>query len=308
MYMQGVRQSRNMMIQMGVALLLLAALGGYSFDLLHSIYFSNQQTVSGYVLNGMIVALFLLAMARIVVLLIAYDGEERALAEFESNLDQQHPNPLSGLSPRTMIAVRFQIMESMHRQHASIHHQALASTLVAHESTRMGLVRFIHNILILCGVLGTIISLSIALLGASTLLQDAVSSSGMGMVIHGMSTALSTTMTAVVCYLVITYFLSALQGVQTRILAGVEQLTTTRLMPRYQTAESVVNTHALELVKEAHALLDTLNDKVSSLDISSLQSGMATALEVSRQQHEATLEALRSVTSILQDGFRLPRD
>ena len=308
MYMQGLRQSRNILIQLTIATLLVLILGTYFSDLLHMIYFSNQQTTAGYAINGLIVALFLLALIRIVVLLISYDREEQALSHFQTNLNQNRQDLLEFVSPSSMIAIRVEMLESMRQQRTEIHHQALAATLVAHESTRTALIRFIHNIMILCGVLGTIISLSIALLGASTLLEQAVSSTGMGMVIHGMSTALSTTMSAVICYLFITYFFSALQNLQTRILGRIEQLTTTRLMPLYQVTEEAITGHALDLVREAHLLVQSLNEKVNAFDLQSINESIEKTAAQGRLQHEEMLGQLRVLSALLKDGFRLPKD
>lgn len=308
MYMQGLRQSRNILIQLTIATLLVIILGTYFSDLLRMIYFSNQQTTAGYAINGLIVALFLLALVRIVVLLISYDREEQALSHFQTNLNQNRQDLLEFVSPSSMIAIRVEMLESMRMQRTEIHHQALAATLVAHESTRTALIRFIHNIMILCGVLGTIISLSIALLGASTLLEQAVSSTGMGMVIHGMSTALSTTMTAVICYLFITYFFSALQNLQTRILGRIEQLTTTRLMPLYQVTEEAMTGHALDLVREAHLLVQSLNEKVNAFDLQSINESIEQTAAQERLQHEEMLGQLRVLSTLLKDGFRLPKD
>jgi len=308
MHTQGLRQSRNILIQLTVAMVLTIALGAYFSDVLNMIYLSNQQTSAGFALNGLILALFMLALIRIIVLLIAYDREEQALSRFQMNLDQQRQDLLEFVAPASIIAVRMDIMENMQLQRAEIHHQALAATLLAHESTRTALIRFIHNILILCGVLGTIISLSIALLGASTLLEQAVSSTGMGMVIHGMSTALSTTMTAVICYLFVTYFFSALQNLQTRVLASVEQLTSTRLLPMYQVSEEAVTRHALDLVKEAHLLVQSLNEKVNAIDLQSISESIERSDTQSRLHHEEMLGQLRVLSSLLKDGFRLPKD
>jgi len=305
MYTQGLRQSRNILIQLAVASLLTIALGIYFSDVLTMIYFTNQQTSAGFVLNGLILALFLLAIIRIVALLISYDREEQALSHFQMNLNQQRQDLLEFISPASIIAIRLDMMENMRLQRAEIHHQTLAATLLAHESTRTALIRFIHNILILCGVLGTIISLSIALVGASTLLEQAVSSSGMGMVIHGMSTALSTTMTAVVCYLFITYFFSALQNLQTRVLARVEQLTSTRLLPMYQVTEEAVTRHALDLVREAHLLVQSLNEKINAIDLQLINETIDRTAAQSRLQHEEMLGQLRVLSSLLKDGFRL---
>jgi len=305
MYMQGLRQSRNILIQLVVALVLIIALGAYFSDVLTLIYSAKQPTTAGLALNGLIIVLFLFAIFRIVVLLIFYDREEQALARFRANLDQQRHDLLESVPPASIIAIRLEIMENMRLQHAPIHHQALAATLVAHESTRTALIRFIHNILILCGVLGTIISLSIALLGASSLLEKAVSSTGMGMVIHGMSTALSTTMTAVICYLFITYFYSALQNVQTRIMGSVELMTSTRLLPMYQVTEEAVTRHALDMVREAHLLVQSLNEKVNAIDLQSINESIDRTTAQSQLQHEEMLGQLRMLSSLLKAGFRL---
>jgi len=315
--MQQLRLSRSILIQLVVVTLAVLTLASFFSDTLILIYFSNQQTLMGYVLNGLIFVLFLLGMLRVLVLLAAYNREEKALIRFQHNMDFGSDILLDEVDPTSIIAVRTATMESMRLKHAPINHQAMASTLLASESTQTALIRFIHNILILCGVLGTIISLSIALFGASNMLEEAVSSNGMGMVIHGMSTALSTTMSAIICYLILAYFLMAIQNLQTRLLAQVEELTANHLLPLYQFTEEAVSQHAVDLVREAHQLMQAINEKISSLDLSALkeeiQQGRMQLQEIhetakiqSQMQHEETKSELHQLSSILKDGFRLP--
>ncbi len=318
--MQVLRQSRSVLIQMLAVTLLTAGLAVYFSDTLVMIYFSNQQTSIGYVLNGLIFVLFLSAMIRMLVLLFAYNREEQALEHFLTNLDQGQGALLQNIAPAAIIAVRVELLESMRMQGAPVQHQALAATLLARESTRTAFIRFIHNILILCGVLGTIISLSIALFGASSLLEQAVSSTGMGMVIHGMSTALSTTMTAIVCYLFLAYFLSAIQNLQTLLLGRIEEVTATRLLPLYQITEEAVTQHALDLVREAHLLVQSLHDKIDAIDPAAIRVELEQSRAQAQLQHEAilqqtrsqtqlhheeTLAQLRELSGLLKDGFRL---
>jgi len=300
--------SRNILIQLAVITLVTILLAVYFSDTLTMIYFSNQQTAAGYAINGLIVALFFTGMLRIVMLLFHYQREEAALTIFQQNLDQDKPDLLHGIELDSIISLRYDTMESMRLQHAPVHHQSLAATLLAHESTRTGVIRFIHNILILCGVLGTIISLSIALFGASSLLEEAVSSTGMGMVIHGMSTALSTTMSAIICYLLLAYFFTAIQGLQTHILALVEQITATRLMPRFNVTSESVNLHAVELVSQAHLLVQSLHDNFEALNPEGLKQSIEKAAEDFRLQHQELLVQLREISTALQDGFRLPKE
>ena len=298
--------SQRILIQLAVITLLVVGLGFYFSETLRMIYLSNQQTAAGYAINGLILLLFFTGMLRILMLLLHYKREEAALATFQRNLDQDTPDLLHGIALHTIIARRYETMDSMRLQHAPVHHQSLAATLMANESTRTGVIRFIHNILILCGVLGTIISLSIALFGASSLLEEAVSSSGMGMVIHGMSTALSTTMSAIICYLLLAYFFTAIQGLQTHLLALVEQITATRLMPRFNITAEVVSQHAVELVSQAHLLVQSLHDSFDALNPEALKQSIDTAAEQSRHQHEELLGQMREISKLLQDGFRLP--
>ena len=116
--------------------------------------------------------------------------EERALGVFMANIQTRHPELTDGVARESLIHERHDSLLLMNYQRAPIDHSALAATLVANESTRLGVPRYINNILILTGVFGTIISLSIALLGASNLLQDSADISSMSLIIHGMSTAL----------------------------------------------------------------------------------------------------------------------
>jgi len=291
---------------MMVAVVLAMAAGAYFSDTLTMIYFSNQQTSVGYGLNGLIFILFLMGMVRVLLLLFTYNREEQALERFQSNLDHGQGALLESIAPATIIAIRVGIMEGMRMRHAPVQHQALAATLLASESTRTGFIRFIHNILILCGVLGTIVSLSIALFGASSLLEQAVSSSGMGMVIHGMSTALSTTMSAIVCYLFLSYFLSAIQNLQTGLLGRIEEITATRLLPMYQITEEAMTQHALDLVREAHLLVQSLHDKMEAFDPASIRQEIEMNRVEAQARHEESQRQLRELSAILKDGFRLP--
>ena len=101
---------------------------------------------------------------------------------------------------------RYKTLLDLYSRRTAINHNALASTLMAQESSYISFPKFVNNILILTGVFGTIVSLSIALLGASDMLGNINDGDGLGVVIHGMSTALSTTMTAILAYLFFGYF------------------------------------------------------------------------------------------------------
>lgn len=186
-----------LIVSLGVLLLSLLT---WQWELVYDIYFREQLTRLGWLINGAIVVLFLTGMAHIVLIVWHYRQEEADVARFLRNLQQCPNRPLQDIDHARLIAQRYDRLQALYDAQQPIDQGALAATLVASESIRQGVPKFVNNTLILTGVFGTIVSLSMALVGASETLENAVSATGMGMVIHGMSTALSTTITAIICY------------------------------------------------------------------------------------------------------------
>ena len=187
------------------------------------LYFTRQLTKAGFIINGAIIAVFLLGLVKIILSLVRYMREEAALERMASHLESGHDKPLKGVNSRSIIARRYRTLQGLSEKYARINHSALAATLLASEGTRTSFAKYVSNILILTGVFGTIVSLSIALAGASNLLDSIQGSDNMGLVIHGMSTALSTTITAILCYLFYGYFYVKLGDAQQNVLGKVEE-------------------------------------------------------------------------------------
>jgi len=225
--------SRSILLQLILLSIVLVLIILINLQFVSDIYFKNQTTRVGYIVNGSILVLFALGLFRIISLLMRYSLEESALARFLRNVEDEEARPTDRISKNSLIARRYRSIVEISKQNVAVNHSALASTLIATESTRLSLPKFISNILILTGVFGTIVSLSIALLGASNIIDSADGLGNMGMVIHGMSTALSTTTTAIVCYLFFGYFYLKITDVQTQLLSGIEQATALYIMPRF---------------------------------------------------------------------------
>lgn len=225
--------SRSILLQLVLLSILLTLIIVINLQFVADIYFKNQATRVGYVVNGSILVLFAVGLFRIISLLMRYSLEESALARFLRNVEDEEARATDKISKNSLIARRYRSIVEISKHNVAVNHSALASTLIATESTRLSLPKFISNILILTGVFGTIVSLSIALLGASNIIDSADGLGNMGLVIHGMSTALSTTTTAIVCYLFFGYFYLKTTDVQTQLLSGIEQATTLYIMPRF---------------------------------------------------------------------------
>jgi len=246
-------------------------------------------------------------LLRTVGILFSYMGEETALTRFVRNLEKrQDGDPIKGVNTGSIIARRYVTMRRLHEAHTPINQNALAATLVASESTRNGLPRFINNILILSGVFGTIVSLSIALIGASDVLENAISATGMGMVIHGMSTALSTTITAIICYVFFGYFFQRLTDAQTNVISGVEQVTTNYLMPRFQVQTDNVLYEFTGLIRSLQGLVDQMQKSQQGFEAT--QDQLTETLEMYRGKVEGMEEKLDTVVRHLRTGFRLRDD
>ncbi len=297
--------SSRIIIQFGVVVAAAVVLIGWNHDLIYPFYFENQLTDTGIIINGAILALLAIGLGNILYHLFRYRREEAAIALFVSNVEALKTDLLEGLPADSVIAKRHTTMRSIEAARGEINHGALAAMLNADEATRFGLIRFINNILILTGVFGTIVALSISLLGASDLLDSADASlGGMGLVIHGMSTALSTTITAIVAYLVFGYFYTRLNDVQTHLLGGIEHLTSVYLLPQHVKTES-------DIVHQINDLLESVVQAADNLRLTQeVYHDSALALQQNITANRDRLDELGAeidgIKRILREGFRLP--
>jgi hypothetical protein len=296
--------SRRMLIRLIVlgAIVVIALLANYQF--INELYLKNQLTPVGLIVNGGILLVFLLGLVKIVTTLSYYMQEELALARFVRQFSSDPEKLMKGVSPKSVIARRHNIIQALSEKHARINHSALAATLKANEHTRISFTRYVSNILILTGVFGTIVSLSVALMGTSNLLDSAQDSSSMGLIIHGMSTALSTTITAILCYLFYGYFYLKLSDAQTHFLAGVEEVTSVYLLPEYShDSEGMLHEVAglIHGLREAAKGMQDIQQEYAeagnrlhgiTAQLGQQMSGMATSID--------------GIKELLRKGFRLP--
>jgi len=296
--------SRRILFRLFVLGVIVAVILFMNYSYVNDLYIKNQLTPVGLVINSGIVLAFLLGLIKVISSLWYYMNEESALARFVRQFKDDSGKLLKGIDSKSIIARRYNTVRNLSERHVRINHGALASTLLADESTRTSFARYIGNILILTGVFGTIVSLSVALVGASNLLEAAQDTGSMGLVIHGMSTALSTTITAILCYLFYGYFNLKLGDAQTHLLSGVEEATTVYLLPKYaRDSES--------MLQEVSGLIHGLREAAGAMLAIQQEYAQAgnrlneVAVDLG-QQMGGTKETIDSIKQLLRDGFRLP--
>jgi hypothetical protein len=284
------------------AIVVVILLANYQF--INELYLKNQQTPVGLIVNGGILLIFLLGLVKIVAILFHYMEEEAALARFVRQFTKDPEKLMKGVSPKSVIARRHNTIQRLSDEHARINHSALAATLQADEHTRISFTRYVSNILILTGVFGTIVSLAVALMGTSSLLESAQDTGSMGLVIHGMSTALSTTITAILCYLFYGYFYLKLSDAQTHFLTGVEEVTAVYLLPAYShDSESMLHNVA--------GLIHGLSEAAKGMqDIQQEYAAAGNRLNVIAadlgEQMNGMTRSVEGIKELLRKGFRLP--
>lgn len=277
----------------------------WKFNLVYEFYFENQQTQTGIIINSAIIILWAWGMLNTLYLLYRYKQEEQTIAGLVDNIESLKTDFFDGLPAESILVKRYATMQSIQAAGGEINHSALAAMLSADEGTKFGLVRFINNILILTGVFGTIVALSIALLGASDLLDSAAGSlGGMGLVIHGMSTALSTTITAIVSYVIFGYFYTRLSDVQTHFISGIEHLTSVYLLPQFVKRSDEMAYKMGDLIKSVIRSADSLKDTQDVYHASALS--LQEEINRNREQIEQLGSDLGEIKSLLREGFRLP--
>ena len=297
-------QSTRVLFQMGVVLFIVVAIAIWQWDYLIDLYIHNQITYVGWIINGAILALFLLGLGRMVHLFVIYSEEEKALdlfveatrAEDLDSLDERLP-------PDSIIGQRYATVLNFFSSRTEINHNALAATLLARETSKTSFIKFVNNILILAGVFGTIVSLTVALIGASTAISATDSLRGIDVVIHGMSTALSTTMTAILAYFLFGYFYLKLMDTQSYVLGWVEHETATQLIPRYQAATRSPEQALAEMLTGTVETIDKFNNFINQ--IQALGASQSQMLDNFEQLSDQNMRMLSDIRGILREGFRL---
>lgn len=299
--------SRNLLLRLLALGLVVAVLLAWQADWLRTLYIDAQLTLTGWVVNGAILLLFGSGLASLILNLLRGIREERALARFIDNAeDDSHQDPTAGVWGGSLIARRYHDMRQLYERHTPVPHGALAASLLAQQSTRLSFAKFINNILILAGVFGTIVSLSIALVGASDLLESAVDVGGMGMIVHGMTTALSTTITAILCYAFFGYFYLKTADAQTQLIGSLEQTTATLLMPRFQVEKENLMHEFSGMLRGLHALIRRMGETQTALG--TLEQRLMQGLDSYHERVGALEGSVHETNRLLRSGFRLPDD
>jgi biopolymer transport protein ExbB/TolQ len=285
----------------GVAISLLLVFLNYDF--LHEFYIDNQETLAGPIINGFILLLFFTGLIRIIQGYGFYSQEETALKQFRKNLTRDIDEPDEGISSKSVIGQRYQRVQQLSRAGTNFDQNALAATLIAQQSLKTSYPHFINNILILAGVFGTIISLSISLVGANEMISNGGSIAGMTTVIHGMSTALSTTMTAIFCYVFFHFFYSKLTDIQTNILSQIEEITQSMLDNRVVDETDVLRSTET-LLQQLQSLVTEMKSTQEENSRAAMQ--LAYLIKISQQSNGSINHHMDRLEGILRDGFRLP--
>jgi uncharacterized membrane protein YccF (DUF307 family) len=128
----------------------------------------------------------------------------------------------------------------------------------------------------------------------------------MGMVVHGMSTALSTTITAIVCFIFFGYFNLKLGDVQTNLISAVEQVTVNELIPRFQVQTESALYEFTGLVRSLQELVNQM--KLSQQTFETMEQNILEVVQGYEAKSEALHADIAEINHILKVGFRLHED
>ena len=335
------RHTHSVLLQMLAVFLVISTVVVWQWEVVRQIYLQNQINAIGWAINGGILLLFFCGLGALAVRFFEYRGQESAIIRLLQNLGENR-DPMEEVDEHSMLAGRYRTLRELHQRRADVNQSALAATLLATESSRNSFLKFVHNVLILTGVFGTIVSLSLSLLGASDMIHGPGSdlagasaagrASGLGTMIFGMSTALSTTMTAILAYLFFGYFYIKLTDTQTYLISRVEEVTATVLVPHLQLNQHTEKDYS-DSVRNAGQLIERFDQSQQQYE-GAVQALLAAAQSLSRRLDEepggglgrADLEAmltrmdaqqqraaeenralLAEAVNLLREGFRLGR-
>ena len=304
----------NMLIILIVVFGSLAVVSLWKSEFVRQIYLIDDKTI---ILNGIIFLLFFMGVIHLIRSFVHYSFEEKQIRIFISDKELGNEDFIENISTESIIAKRYFTVKDLYDKQVSIHHGAISAIMMAEESLYQSFPKFVNNVLILTGVFGTIVSLIFALVGASSVLQTALPGAGMGVMLSGMNTALTTTATAIVCYFLFTYFFQRLTDVQTFVFGKVEEAVLIHIVPEFSFDSEALNYKTERLIKELQKIVKEMKkgsgfiqDSLADLNehnkdyiekLASLISGHEHQL--AKTEHVAT--KLESIKEVLLNGFRL---
>ena len=313
-------RSRQILVQMAVILALAVTVAVLVFvwkiDAVASVLFGDPRPM---ILNGVIFLLFVMGIWQLFRKVRHYERQEIQITEFMARRAEGYPTAdvLADFDEPSLLKERHSTIKELFEGGGPVDHGAISAIMLAGESLHLSFPRFVNNVLILTGVFGTVSSLIFALIGAAEVLQTAVPGSGMGLMLLGMNTALTTTATAIVCYFFFTYFYQKLTDVQTYLFSRIEQAVLLHIVPEFAFESEAVNHETRSLINEVRALvremqtglgdvaltltgLNTHNDE----QLRKWSASLAGQEEHNRKLHEA-LARLEDLRAVLVEGFRL---
>ena len=293
--------ANNTLIQIVVFLVFAAGILFYKKSAIASLITSGSISNIGLIINGVIILLFLAGMLRIVMVLFRYIDEHHAVVKAIKDLKSNQLNPLKNISSNYLISQRYKNISWISKQGAPVNQAALASGVNASESTRLTFIRFVHSTLILAGVFGTVVSLSMALVGVSGLLNSPEGVKEMGTIISSMSSALSSTVAAIVCFFVYAYFYLRLNDSRVQLLNDIEEATSLYILPKFSQTEDGL----ISQVSELTASLNLATERLLTVQNSFNQAGLSLQTVVDDLQSQVQGSSLNEIKSILCKGFHL---
>jgi hypothetical protein len=314
-------KSRQIQVQMVVVLTIAVIVALLTFiwkiDAVAGVLLGDPRPV---ILNGVILLLFALGVVQLFRGLRHYGREEERLEDFARRRagGESCAEILGGSGP-SLLGDRYHTIKDLFDRGSPIDHGAISAIMVAEESLQQSLPRFVNNVLILTGVFGTVSSLIFALVGASDVLRTAAPESGMGLLLLGMNTALTTTATAIVCYFFFTFFFHRFADLQTAILGRVERMVLVHVVPEFSFEADTVNHQAKLMIEQVRDLVAEVRNGLIDIDgaLQRLAESASdrkdqTAALIAHQQAQNTrlddaLARVADLRDVLVEGFRLQR-
>lgn len=315
-------RSRQILTQMTIILSTAAVLAGLTMVLkFDAVMVFLRGDARPLVLNGVILLLFVLGVGQLYRGLRHYARQEAQIERFLARRAEgmSTASVLAEFDDPSLLRERHATISELFARGGPIDHGAISAIMIAGESLRLSIPRFVNNVLILTGVFGTVSSLIFALIGATDVLQTAVPGAGMGLLLLGMNTALTTTATAIVCYFFFTFFFHRFTDLQTWILSRLERAALLYLIPDFSFEAETVNHQAKLLIEDVRALVTEMREgmagtaqAVAHLDDSTRERLAQGERLIARQEDQTarqdeSLAQLAELRRVLVEGFRLER-